>query len=81
MLRRSPVVARCCIEPRITRLSLSSKAPAEPLKHLPETDEEEHREARTWLARFTVKDIPKKLCETHFSRASGPGGQNVNKYG
>ncbi|KAL9640383.1 MAG: hypothetical protein Q9164_000326 [Protoblastenia rupestris] len=41
--------------------------------------EEEHKEARTWLSRFNVKDIPKTICEVTYSRASGPGGQNVNK--
>ena len=42
--------------------------------------EEEHREARNWLNRFSVSSIPKGTCEVNFSRASGPGGQNVNKY-
>ncbi|KAL9099918.1 MAG: hypothetical protein Q9163_004645 [Psora crenata] len=41
--------------------------------------EEEHREARAWLSRFNVSSIPKNICEVTFSRASGPGGQNVNK--
>ena len=42
--------------------------------------EKEHREARAWLARFNVNSIPKGICDISFSRASGPGGQNVNKY-
>ncbi|KAL9126528.1 MAG: hypothetical protein Q9217_004432 [Psora testacea] len=41
--------------------------------------EEEHKDARTWLSRFNVNSIPKNICEVTFSRASGPGGQNVNK--
>ena len=44
-------------------------------------DDESHREARTWLARFNANTIPKNICEVTFSRSSGPGGQNVNKYG
>ena len=43
-------------------------------------DDEGHREARTWLARFNANTIPKNICEVTFSRSSGPGGQNVNKY-
>lgn len=42
-------------------------------------DEEDHREARTWLARFDANTIPKTVCEVTLSRSSGPGGQNVNK--
>lgn len=44
------------------------------------SSEEEHRDARKWLAKFNVNSIPKNICEVTFSRSSGPGGQNVNKY-
>ena len=37
--------------------------------------------ARQWLAKFDVNTIPRRLGEVTFSRSSGPGGQNVNKYG
>lgn len=80
MLRRSIALPNRYYQPSKHRHNFSSKVLPEPPKHTHGLDEEEHREARTWLARFSVKDIPKKLCETHFSRASGPGGQNVNKY-
>ena len=43
-------------------------------------DDEAHREARTWLERFNANAIPKNISEVTFSRSSGPGGQNVNKY-
>ena len=43
-------------------------------------DEEDHREARTWLAKFNADTIPKNIGQFIFSRSSGPGGQNVNKY-
>lgn len=43
-------------------------------------DDDDHREARTWLARFHVNTIPKNICDVTFSRSSGPGGQNVNKF-
>ena len=43
-------------------------------------DEEDHREARTWLASFNPNMLPKNICEVTFSRSSGPGGQSVNKY-
>lgn len=42
--------------------------------------EADMRDAREWLASFDVETIPKKLCDISFSRSSGPGGQNVNKY-
>lgn len=42
--------------------------------------EDEIKEARAWLTRFNAETIPKELYEFSFSRSSGPGGQNVNKY-
>jgi hypothetical protein len=36
--------------------------------------------ARDWLAGFGPESIPKQICDLSFSRSSGPGGQNVNKY-
>ena len=36
--------------------------------------------AREWLKAFGPDSIPKNSCNISFSRSSGPGGQNVNKY-
>ena len=36
--------------------------------------------ARQWLSTFDVESIPRSKCTITFSRSSGPGGQNVNKY-
>jgi hypothetical protein len=36
--------------------------------------------ARRWLANFDAETIPRSICDVSFSRSSGPGGQNVNKY-
>lgn len=37
--------------------------------------------ARTWLAKLHAETIPlSTIGELSFSRSSGPGGQNVNKY-
>lgn len=43
--------------------------------------EEELKAARAWLAKLHAESIPlKSIGELSFSRSSGPGGQNVNKY-
>lgn len=73
--RQSAWTGRSCIRPFASTTGLSNAAKLGDAK-----TEEEHREARTWLARFNVNSIPKTICDVSFSRASGPGGQNVNKY-
>jgi hypothetical protein len=43
--------------------------------------EQDLRDARSWLAALDAEAIPlKSIGELSFSRSSGPGGQNVNKY-
>jgi peptidyl-tRNA hydrolase ICT1 len=43
--------------------------------------DDELQVARTWLAKLHAEAIPlKSIGELSFSRSSGPGGQNVNKY-
>ncbi|CUS13351.1 unnamed protein product [Tuber aestivum] len=42
-------------------------------------EEEQIKQKRKWLAEFIPESIPRKNCDLVFSRASGPGGQNVNK--
>ena len=43
--------------------------------------DDELRAARTWLAMLHAEAIPfQSIGELTFSRSSGPGGQNVNKY-
>ena len=54
------------------RSAASSKA-AVPSEH-------EIAAARKWVSNFDAETIPKSICEVDFSRSSGPGGQNVNKY-
>lgn len=43
-------------------------------------DEAELSKARDWLSKFNINSIPRSICAISFSRSSGPGGQNVNKY-
>lgn len=43
-------------------------------------DDEELHQARAWVAQLHAETIPKTIGELSFSRSSGPGGQNVNKY-
>ena len=38
------------------------------------------RALQNWIQWFTLEKIPQHLCTVTFSRSSGPGGQNVNKY-
>ena len=46
-----------------------------------EADEAELAAAREWLADLHADTIRQKaVCDISFSRSSGPGGQNVNKY-
>lgn len=45
-----------------------------------EASPEALQEARAWLAQLHADTIPKSIGELTFSRSSGPGGQNVNKY-
>lgn len=45
-----------------------------------EPDEEELRAARDWLSKLNSQTIPRHICDVSFSRSSGPGGQNVNKF-
>ena len=46
-----------------------------------EYSESDHSAARQWLTKFDIHTIPRNLGQITFSRSSGPGGQNVNKYG
>lgn len=62
------------------RLSIAHRCLTSSTKSTNGPAEEDHNDARTWLARFNANTIPKDLCELTFSRSSGPGGQNVNKY-
>lgn len=43
---------------------------------------DELQTARAWLDQLHAEAIPlRSIGELTFSRSSGPGGQNVNKYG
>ena len=45
-----------------------------------DADEADITTARQWLARLDPDTIPRSICDISFSRSSGPGGQNVNKF-
>jgi peptidyl-tRNA hydrolase ICT1 len=62
-------------------LSISQHARAFALKRGPaDYSDEDLAAARKWLADLNPDTIPRSLSEITFSRSSGPGGQNVNKY-
>lgn len=42
--------------------------------------DEDWQAARAWSAKLNPATIPRSICEISFSRSSGPGGQNVNKF-
>jgi len=46
----------------------------------PQATEEQLDAARKWLASLPEKPLPTDIGEVSYSRSSGPGGQNVNKY-
>jgi peptidyl-tRNA hydrolase ICT1 len=65
------------------RISITAQIPPAPLRRASGSagvsiDELQH--ARAWLAQLHAETIPKGIGELSFSRSSGPGGQNVNKY-
>jgi protein subunit release factor B len=42
--------------------------------------DDEKKALQKWILGFTPENFPKDICTVTFSRSSGPGGQNVNKY-
>ncbi|OXV11397.1 hypothetical protein Egran_00839 [Elaphomyces granulatus] len=63
--------------PFLIRSSTSTSTVRHPTS--PQSDEEQLRAAREWLANLDSKTIPRRVGAVSFSRSSGPGGQNVNK--
>ncbi|KAM0717458.1 hypothetical protein Q7P37_007310 [Cladosporium fusiforme] len=72
--RRFPLDPPFIITPSFPRTYASKRGPSN------EYSEEDLAAARKWLANLDADTIPRNLCEITFSRSSGPGGQNVNKY-
>lgn len=79
MLCRSAFSVQRCLCPAYIKRSFAARFVSGP-KAVEAGSEDEHREARVWLETYKVNSIPRNICEVTFSRASGPGGQNVNKY-
>lgn len=42
--------------------------------------DDEMKALHLFIKNLTPAHLPKNLCKVTFSRSSGPGGQNVNKY-
>ena len=42
--------------------------------------DDEMKALHLFVKNLTPGQLPKDLCKVTFSRSSGPGGQNVNKY-
>lgn len=49
-------------------------------KRSAENHDEDWPAAREWMAKLNPQTVPRSICEISFSRSSGPGGQNVNKF-
>ena len=75
-LRSYPVAQYVCASH--SRLVWLSRQPYS--TNSPSSDEEEQAAARKWAASFDRQSIPRTLGTVEYSRSSGPGGQNVNKY-
>ena len=45
------------------------------------SSDEDFDKARRWYAQLQSSPLPREIGEVSYSRSSGPGGQNVNKYG
>lgn len=74
--RASPTYAVALRQWPHTSCSRSFAAARKPVS----ADEEKLQVARKWLDKLHAETIPKTIGELSFSRSSGPGGQNVNKY-
>lgn len=74
LIRASKLLARRSPTTIINSRTLASRASQNNVA------EDELSEARRWLANFDPDTIPKNIVDVSFSRSSGPGGQNVNKY-
>lgn len=60
-------------------LDKSNPTRAKELKFVDRNDEA-LKYLQNWLQHFNQKKFPREICKVSFSRSSGPGGQNVNKY-
>jgi peptidyl-tRNA hydrolase ICT1 len=78
---------RCRFAPR-TLISVTRAAPqvqrclsSASARDSSSASDDDLKAARSWLAGLHAEAIPlKSIGELSFSRSSGPGGQNVNKY-
>jgi peptidyl-tRNA hydrolase ICT1 len=76
-------ITRCLSHRRwSTREGSSSSSGSTPNNATVDDDDHQHlRAARLWLAGLHAEMIPlRSIGELSYSRSSGPGGQNVNKY-
>jgi peptidyl-tRNA hydrolase ICT1 len=77
----APTVRAHLAAPRLhCAFALLSTAPQRRASGRGNVSEDELLQARRWLEQLRAETIPRSIGELSFSRSSGPGGQNVNKY-
>lgn len=69
-----------CAASRMILVRAGSTVAHSPSKVSENFSDQDQSDARKWLASFTANTIPRNLGQISFSKSSGPGGQNVNKY-
>ena len=76
LLSREPWKTSSSLVTTVSGLTVRSFSIARPSL----TSEHEITEARLWLRDLNGSTLPSTVGDVSFSRSSGPGGQNVNKY-
>jgi peptidyl-tRNA hydrolase ICT1 len=76
----APPVRAHLAAPRLHCAPALSIAPLRRASGRGDVSEDELQQARRWLEQLHAETIPRSIGDLSFSRSSGPGGQNVNKY-
>lgn len=73
------LISLLAIQRNPNRLSIHQTLQSKRFPRFYSSIDNEVAQAKQWLKSFTPQQIPKHMFDVSFSRASGPGGQKVNK--